>query len=202
MDYFIPKLCLLIIGFALTTIAGGILTNFFQKQTWKRQAYLDLFKKKYDEGTKFLDELSELIGKRLFFIQRLAWALSENDHERIERMEKEYFDVVKIWNINYYRNRNKIRLLVNEETADLFLDYTDDALPHNPRSLHYKFVMVHRNVMTLRADNSKRNLSSNNINQLNYSCSRFLEKLTSEFAMRSKRMQLLEIRDLKDNFID
>ena len=200
MEEFLSKLILLVAGFVLTTIAGGILTYYFQKRSWTRQAYLDLYKKKYDDGTKFLDELSELIGKRLFFIQRFAWAISESDKERIERMEKEYFEVVKIWNINDYRNRNKIRLLVNERTADLFLDYSDDARPDNPNSLHYKFVMTHRSVMASKADISNINTTLNKINQLNYSCSSFLEKLTSEFTTRAEKMQLLEEKDLKDNF--
>jgi len=200
MDDFLSKLVLLSVGFVLTTIAGGILTYYFQKRSWTRQAHLDLYKKKYDDGTKFLDELSELIGKRLFFIQRFAWAISDSDKERLERMEKEYFEVVKIWNINYYRNRNKIRLLVNEQTADLFLDYSDDHRLDNPNSLHYTFVMTHRNVMAAKSDISKINATLKKINKLNYSCSRFLERLTSEFAKRVEKLQLLEAKDLKDNF--
>ncbi len=200
MDDFLPNLFLLAIGFVLTTIAGGILTYFFQKRSWIRQAYLDLYKKKYDDGTKFLDELSELIGKRLFFIQRFVWAISDGDKERIDRIEKEYFDVVKIWNINYYRNRNKLRLLVNEGTADIFLDYNDDARPNDPHSLHYKFVLTHKKVMASKVDTSKIVSALKNVDLLNYSCSSFLEKMTSEFASRAEKMQLLEANDLKDNF--
>lgn len=54
--------------------------------------------------------------------------------------------------------------------------------------------------MASKADISKVNATLKIINQLNYSCSRFLEKLTSEFATRAEKMQLLEAKDLKDNF--
>jgi len=199
-DNFFTKLLLLVITFILTTLAGGILTYYFQKRSWKRQAYLDLYKKKYDDGTKFLDELSELIGKRLFFLQRFGWAISGGDTERVERTEKEYFEVVNVWNANYYRNRNKIRLLVNEQIADLFLDYNDDSRPDNPNSLHYKFVLTHQNVMAAKNDNSTVNIALRKIDLLNYNCSEFLEKLTSEFTIRAEKMQLLEAKDLRDNF--
>ena len=38
------------------------------------------------------------------------------------------------------------------------------------------------------------------IDLLNYNCSGFLEKLTSEFTLRAEKMQLLEAEDLRDNF--
>jgi len=200
MNDFLSKFLLLLTGFVFTTIAGGILTYYFQKRSWTRQAYLDLYKKKYNDGTVFLDELSELIGKRLFFLQRFAWSISDNDKERMDRLEKEYYEIVKIWNVNYYRNRNKIRLLVNETTADMFLDYLDDTRGNNPNSLHYKFVITHRIVMASKLDISKLQAALKVVDMLNYSCSHFLEKLTSEFTLRAERMQLLELKELKDNF--
>ncbi len=194
------KFFLLFAGFVLTTVAGGILTFYFQKRNWRRQACIDLYKKKYDDGIKFLDDLSELIGKRLFFLQKLIWAISDKDDERLVRVEKEYFEIVNIWNINYYKNRNKIRLLVNEIVADIFLDYNDDLKLDDPTSLHYKFVITHRKVMNAKMDNSKLKDALTSVEKLNWSCSSFLEKLTTEFSKRAEKLELLDINELKDNF--
>lgn len=97
---------------------------------------------------------------------------------------------------HYYRNRNKIRLLISEEMADMLLDYKDDSIPENPSSIHYQFVMAHRNVMAAKIESQGIIKASRSVNSLNYKCSSFLEKLTSEFTRRAEKIQLLDNRDL------
>lgn len=70
---------------------------------------------RYDEGVKFLDGLSDQIGRRFFLLQRLLWAIQEDDKGKILDREKEYFATVVDWNCSFWRNRNKIRLLVELE---------------------------------------------------------------------------------------
>jgi hypothetical protein len=43
-------------------VLGGVLTARLQQMSWERQAQLALFEKRYDEGVKFFDELSNLEG--------------------------------------------------------------------------------------------------------------------------------------------
>jgi hypothetical protein len=191
---------LLLEAFALTTVAEGILTYYIQKRSWNRQTKLDLYKRKYDEGIKFLDELSELIGNRLFFLQKLLWAINDNDTERIANIEKAYFPIVDAWNNRYYKNRNKIRLLVNEGSADSFLSYADDNKGDAPNSLHYKFVIAHRKVMASKTDRPILSPAGEKVRYLNYACSAFLENVTSEFTRRAEKLELLDEKDLKDNF--
>jgi hypothetical protein len=45
----------------------------------------------------------------------LWWAISDGDKERIDRCEQAYFVVVEEWNASFWRNRNKIRLLVGDD---------------------------------------------------------------------------------------
>jgi len=193
------KLFLLIAGFVLTTFTGGILTYYFQKRSWNRQTYVDLYRKKYDDGVKFLDELSELIGKRLFFLQKFLWAIADKDKDRVTKFEKDYFEIVNLWNVNYYKNRNKIRLLINEHMANYFLDYDDDQKLDSPQSLHYKFVITHRKVMKAKSDDSGIAEASESVQKLNWKCSVFLEKITTEFTVKAQRLELLDIQELKDN---
>lgn len=185
------KLFLLFFASILTTGVGGVLTYLFQKRNWKRQTQLDLYKSKYAEGTKFLDEISELVGKRFFASQKLIWAISDKNNERITRFEKEYFEIINYWNSNYYKNRNKIRLLVNDNRANEFLDFKEKNID-NPRSLHYKFVIAHKKIMEAKDDNINITQAIYMVQDLNSSCSIFLENLTSEFTSKAERLELLD----------
>ena len=89
-------------------------------------------------------------------------------------------------------NRNKIRLLIGDPEADAFLDYNDDARPKNPSSIHYKFVMAHREVLNSKLHQEQRSSAQNVVTHLNYSISGFLERLTTEFTRRANSLAILE----------
>ena len=44
---------------------------------------MDLFRKRYDEGTKFLYDLSLSIGTRFYLIQRFFWAIRDEETKNI-----------------------------------------------------------------------------------------------------------------------
>jgi len=187
---------LLITGFILTAIVGKYLSTFLQKKSWERQTKIDIYQKKYDNGVKFLDELSKLIGTRFFLLQKLFWAIEEGNDERVKIIEKEYFSIVNRWNFEYFMNRNKIRLLVSDEMANYFLDYSD-YYKSKPKSIHYKFVLTHRMVMKAKAKKSNIEDAKLMVNQLNWKCSAFLEHLTTDFAIKAEKLNLMDISILK-----
>ena len=153
-DVLNSKLVLLILAFVLTTLAGGFLSSSLQRALWQRQTRVDLFRKRYEEGTKFLDDLSRLVGKRFYQLQRFVWAMKDSVGENLlGNIEAEYFQVVADWNSSLRMNRNKIRLLIGERQANDFLNYEDDNHPENPQSLHYRFVKAHE--FAIRAKHTK-----------------------------------------------
>jgi hypothetical protein len=183
---------LLISGFGLTTIAGGLLSSWFQHATWTRQTRVDLFRQRYQEGTKFLDELSDHIGRRFFALQRLLWSLKDSTAEQRDTIEKEYFTIVAGWNASLRTYRNKIRLLVSQEQADRFLDYRDDYRAE-PLSLHYIFVKAHKAVVGARKGTIGVDEAQTPVDELNWACSNFLEALTTSFLERATTLQLLDV---------
>ena len=187
------KSLLLILGFLFTTVLGGFLGFFLKKRSWKLETEHSLHKARYDEGIAFLDGLSEQAGKRFFLVQRYLWAIEEGHEERTLEREKEYFTAVVEWNSTFWRNRNKIRLLVNEAQANLFLDYQDDRSGNQPKSLHYKFVAAHRAVQNAKASRDLLPGARKQVEELNWKCSVFLERLTTEFLKRATRLQLLQV---------
>ena len=92
-----------------------------------------------------------------------------------------------------WRNRNKIRLLVNEKQANSFLNYSDDNAGDNPTSLHYKFVTAHRAVLNAKASPQLSPIANKQVEELNWKASVFLERLTTEFLQRATQLQLLEV---------
>jgi hypothetical protein len=81
---------------------------------------------------------------------------------------------------------------VGEEQANNFLDYGDDYAGDTPNSLHYKFVIAHRKVMATKGDENFNNDAGRHVEERNWKCSVFLERLTSTFMERAKALQLLE----------
>ncbi|HEY4379730.1 MAG TPA: hypothetical protein VGN01_05250 [Acidobacteriaceae bacterium] len=189
---FLSSLALLVIGFLLTTVTGAIIASMINKKSWERQTRIDLFKQRYVEGTTFLDELSKSVGSRFFALQRFLWAIDTASDEKLQAIEQHYFKTVSEWNAKYWMNRNKIRLLIGDERANLFLDYRDDFHPDAPQSLHYHFVKAHRFVMSARNKQIATAEAQKAVDDLNWASSELLEILTTEFLKRATALELLK----------
>jgi hypothetical protein len=188
---------LLVMGFILTTIAGALISTWLQTQTWNRQTRVDLYRKRHEEGSQFLDELGKLIGNRFFQLQRYFWAIKDMQNEdmqddKLRAVEAEYFDTVAEWNSVLRLNRSKIRLLVGDTQALLFLDYGDDARGDNPRSIHYLFVKAHEAVDGVKKGEVDTYSARAKISRLNKAISGYLDALTTDFLKRAADLQLLK----------
>ncbi len=172
---------------------GGPWGYLLRKRTWGEQEKHSLFRPRYEEGTKFLDELAVLIGKRHYLLQRLDWAIELGDQDLISHRECEYFKIVTEWNSTYWKNRNKIRLLIDEKHADQYLEYGDIFIRETPKCLHYKFVVAHRNVLAAKDKPAILDQARLKVAELNIAYSVLLERLTTEFLKRASSLQLLDV---------
>jgi hypothetical protein len=184
---------LLLLGFVFTAIFGAALAAKFQQRNWKKQTQLTLFQKRYDEGVNFLDQLSDLVGKRYYLLQRYLWAIEDPTAYGLDACSEDYFACVRDWNTKMRTMRNKARLLIGEERALQFLDYGDDNRPEHPKSLHYIFAKAHRMVLRSRIDKDAIAAATKEVEQLNFTCSRFLESFTTEFLRKARAVQLVEL---------
>ncbi|MBU4263696.1 MAG: hypothetical protein KKC76_17715 [Proteobacteria bacterium] len=86
---------LLLFGFGITTIVGGLFADSVQRRTWERQIALEqarqdyewersmrfeLLRAKLKEGQESLEEISDLINLRFFRMQRVFDALGSGNH--------------------------------------------------------------------------------------------------------------------------
>jgi hypothetical protein len=131
-------------------------------------------------------------------LKRLLWVIEEGNTDKIDKASQQYFKIITIWNSNYYRNRNKIRLLVNDEMANYFLDYNDDGKNEKPKSIHYKFVVARRSGLAAQIHTVELETASKIVKELNWKCSVFLERLTTAFYIRAEKLDLLDVSNLNE----
>jgi hypothetical protein len=96
---------LLLVGFGLTTVAGGLLGYWLQGRTWRRQEGDRLRHAELEAARSFYEELSRLLDRRLHRMRQLeGWLERENEAVEVERLVARYQEVVDEWNDNLNRN--------------------------------------------------------------------------------------------------
>jgi hypothetical protein len=187
---------LVILGFVLSSLLGGLVAYLFQQLSWRRQAKLDLYGQRYRDGNEFLDRLSSRIDRRYFALKRLLWAVEEDaEPGKLAARERAYFKTVIEWNNNLRAMHNRVRLVIGEAEALAFLDYEDDYRQEDPRSLHYQFLLAHRALMQAKADRSLLDVARREADRLNWTLSSFLYDVTTLFAARANSLALLRVPD-------
>ena len=96
----------LLIGFVLTTIAGGFLGYWLQNRSWKRQNESKLLEQEKTTATKVFEDISKNMDKRLYRMRLLYWKL-ESETTRQGKLDEhmlKYREVLYEWNDNLNRN--------------------------------------------------------------------------------------------------
>jgi hypothetical protein len=101
----LDDLLLLLAGFALTTVAGGLLGYWLQNRSWQRQERYRLELAQMDAARAFYEELSHLLDRRLHRMRELdGWLERPEQAREIDRRLARYRDVLDEWNDNLNRN--------------------------------------------------------------------------------------------------
>jgi hypothetical protein len=119
-DAVTQQLLLLVVGFALTSVAGGALGSWFQRRAWAHQHEIQLRDEErqreaqrrdeeHQRALKTFEEVSQLLDRRLYRMRRLYWAAREmaagtGDLERLAAARADYRAVLAEWNDNLNRN--------------------------------------------------------------------------------------------------
>ena len=91
---------LLLFGFMLTTVLGGVLGAYLQRRTW----HADRRESERKAAERVFDEVSRAMDERLYRMRLLYWGLKAGDEDRIASAMTEYRSTLVKWNDNLNRN--------------------------------------------------------------------------------------------------
>lgn len=110
------QIALLVVGFVLTTVLGGLLGYVFQRRAWSHQFNMQRRTAERDAASGALDELSSLLDKRRYRMLLVYWRLDWADDEGFEDAVAAYRGVLKEWNDGLNR---RLALVATHFGADL-----------------------------------------------------------------------------------
>jgi hypothetical protein len=197
---------LLLLGFGITTIAGGLFADWIQRRTWERQIALEqarqdyewersmrfeLLRAKLKEGQESLEEISDLINLRFFRLQRVFDALVSGNITASEKTWSEYAPTVEKWNTKLIIYQNKLERLVSRDIATQFNNYeTDSPDLKEPVSLHGHFYLMHKRVRAIlecmkrsgcAVTQEMREEAAKSLGQLDLATDAFVDRVSQKF---------------------
>ena len=140
----------LLLGFALTAVVGGFLTQCFQDRSWRKQREFEvtretaqwerdkrfeMLRRKLDDGQQSLEEISDMMSTRLLRMRRIFAALRQNRVREADAEWPAYRDITDKWNVKLGIYQNKLRRLVSDSVARRFNNYeTDNTAIRDPKA--------------------------------------------------------------------
>jgi hypothetical protein len=104
------ELVLVVVGFALTTVGGGVLGYLLQNRSWSRQHEVTLEQAQREAALRIFEELSTLMDRRLYRMRRLEGVLSDPEaaDDELEKALADYRGVLFEWNDSLNRNLARV----------------------------------------------------------------------------------------------
>ena len=196
----------LIIGFVLTTILGGLLTQWYQDRNWARQSQFEYEKRQLDEAQKFIEKLSTSISLHLWNIREVEILVTtpslftDADMERIWGAFKETRNK---WYMDLPVNQSKANLLLAPGMKEMLKarNETSNSSLNNPKSLAGFFAVAEQNVTKVMGCVRKKPCqpTPDEINQMRASVDR-LEVAATQFMEQASNLvyhKSIEIQPLK-----
>jgi hypothetical protein len=210
------RFTLLLVGFALTTVVGGLLTSHIQNETWKRQTELERQRRDYewerqkrfellrvriDEGLKALESISDTANRRLYRLERVFDAIKRG--LLTTEIWNEYMQSVDNWNVKLKYFEEELRRLVGQEFADELNNYETDSPERPPHltSIHGKFYYAHKGIIELRDRQGGPETAgvtkdvAKLINELNLQTDSFVAHAGDIFLQRTAELEEFKIDD-------
>lgn len=133
--FFTTNIGILVLGFILTTICGGIINEMHTRSTREREHQFELQKADLQKHQELLESLTKVIGERTFRLQRVVWLmdppadatsdevwlLDENAQKKLSDGWDVYYKTVADWNVSYRTYAIKIRILAGGPMAEKFI---------------------------------------------------------------------------------
>jgi len=101
------QIILLVLGFLLTSVAGGVLGNYFQQRTWRHQHDVQQREQERQQAIQIFEEVSKMLDQRIYRMRLMFWAtrdhVREGNADQMDSALAEYRKILQIWNDNLNR---------------------------------------------------------------------------------------------------
>ena len=137
---------------AIATVAAVWLTNYYQHQAWVREKRFVIFEKDYQSALRLVDEVSDLMSRRFFGLNRVVWVAKGTGTGELDEVWDEYYQSVIEWNTKHLAYRGRLKRLISPLAAEVFGTWDDPALKDvetPPSSIHAAFFVAHKRVREL-----------------------------------------------------
>lgn len=114
----IADLLIAIFTFALTVIFGGWLANRWQSNSSKDARFFDISKNNYESMIKVSQDITELLGKRIYSAQRICYNFDNPD--AVSRAYEAYSVSLVLWNERLFSFELAIRTAFRHPRLDDF----------------------------------------------------------------------------------
>lgn len=121
------QLLLLVAGFVLTSVLGGLLGYFLQSRAWAHQHDVQRRDEEREQALKTFEEVSLLLDRRLYRMRRLYWAARRKargtgDEAGLTSAQDDYREVLAAWNDNLNRTLALIETYFGRQTRTMLED--------------------------------------------------------------------------------
>lgn len=136
------------IGTGLVTLIGVQLSNYNHKKTWTREKRFEVFQEQFNSSLKLIDELSTIMGQRLFGLNQVLWAANDSKNGNMNEVWKTYYVHVENWNSNLLQYKLRLSRLIDEDVAYSFYNNEDAQRSLKdeviPETIHGHFMIAHK----------------------------------------------------------
>ena len=157
---------LVILGFVVTTVGGGLITHFIQTGRSNNQRDFEMYKTRLEEAKTLQKVLLGTSTARVFYLEQILSKLGDED-QKLEDTKKfwqeKYSSIKDDWNKNlvYWHAQMKVlfpkgnlhNLLVSDDEDRIIIHDNpkkylneDEYNKHKPRTVHGAFVYAHATV--------------------------------------------------------
>lgn len=149
---FSHPIALLAIATVFATVAGVWLTDYYQERAWVREKEFETFRQGYQEALRLVDELSEVMSRRVFGLNRVIWVAKGTGTGELDNVWEEYYQSVAEWNTKLLAYKGRLARSIEPVAAEALGNWEDAALAdtdNNPQTIHGHFFVAHHRVRKL-----------------------------------------------------
>jgi hypothetical protein len=116
----VQKLVLLLVGFGLTTVTGGLLAALLQHRSWRYKWETESAEKVVATAREIFQEISRIMDRRLYRVDQFFLWTRRNAELELKIALENYRSALQDWNDNINRHLSMLQIYFGREIREQF----------------------------------------------------------------------------------